>query len=109
MGFCAPIAGAMKNVDAIFGLHVWPFLPSGTLGSRAGALMGACQQFQVTIKGRGGHAAMPHTVVDPIVASSHVILALQVPLSCVPLSCLLRVMCWDVPSIGVLCGGTAAM
>lgn len=68
----------MDGIDAIFGLHVWPFLPSGTLGSRAGALMGACQQFQVTIKGRGGHAAMPHTVIDPIVASSHVILALQV-------------------------------
>ncbi len=71
-------AGALEGVDAIFGLHVWPFLPSGTLGSRAGPLMGACQQFQVTIKGRGGHAAMPHTVIDPIVASSHVIIALQV-------------------------------
>ncbi|CAL5221473.1 g3672 [Coccomyxa viridis] len=69
--------GVLDGVDAIFGQHVWPFLPSGTLGSRAGALMGACQQFQVTIKGRGGHAAMPHTVIDPIVASSHVILALQ--------------------------------
>ena len=65
-------------MGAIFGLHVWPFLPSGTLGSRAGALMGACQQFQITIRGRGGHAAMPHTVIDPIVASSHVIIALQV-------------------------------
>lgn len=71
-------AGALKGVDAIFGLHVWPFIPSGTLASRAGPLMGACQQFQVTIRGRGGHAAMPHTVIDPIVASSHVILALQV-------------------------------
>ena len=74
-----PAAGALEGIDAIFGLHVWPSLASGTLGSRAGALMGACQQFQVTIKGRGGHAAMPHTVIDPIVASSHVILALQVP------------------------------
>ena len=50
----------------------------GTLASRAGPLIGACQQFQVTIKGLGGHAAMPHTVIDPIVASSHVIIALQV-------------------------------
>ena len=65
-------------MESIFGLHVWPFIPSGTLASRAGPLMGACQQFQVTIKGLGGHAAMPHTVVDPIVASSHVIIALQV-------------------------------
>ena len=65
-------------MESIFGLHVWPFIPSGTLASRAGPLMGACQQFQVTIKGLGGHAAMPHTVIDPIVASSHVIIALQV-------------------------------
>ncbi len=40
-------AGAVKDVAAIFGLHVWPFIPSGTLASRAGPIMGACQQFQV--------------------------------------------------------------
>ena len=91
-------AGALEGVDAIFGQHVWPFLPSGTLGSRAGALMGACQQFQVTIRGRGGHAAMPHTVIDPIVASSHVILALQVPPDNSRLS-LLQHKCWDARAI----------
>ena len=75
LGVCS---GALEGVESIFGLHVWPFIPSGTLASRAGPLMGACQQFQVTVKGLGGHAAMPHTVIDPIVASSHVIIALQV-------------------------------
>ena len=75
LGLCL---GALEGVGSIFGLHVWPFIPSGMLGSRAGPLMGACQQFQITIRGLGGHAAMPHTVVDPIVASSHVIIALQV-------------------------------
>ena len=74
----------MKDVAAIFGLHVWPFIPSGTLASRAGPFMGACQQFQVRIIGVGGHAAMPHATVDPIVAAANTISALQVCYTCLP-------------------------
>ena len=72
------LAGAVKDVAAIFGLHVYPFLQSGALASRAGPLMGACQQFEVRITGAGGHAAMPHFTVDPIVAAANTISALQV-------------------------------
>ena len=72
------MSGALEGVSAIFGQHVWPFLPSGTIGSRAGPIMGACQQFEVHIMGVGGHAAMPHTIVDPVVAAASTISALQV-------------------------------
>lgn len=72
-------AGAVKDVAAIFGLHVWPFIPSGVLASRAGPIMGACQQFEVRITGVGGHAAMPHSTVDPIIAAANTISSLQVP------------------------------
>ncbi|EIE22283.1 amidohydrolase, partial [Coccomyxa subellipsoidea C-169] len=73
--------GAVKDVAAIFGLHVYPFLQSGALASRAGPLMGACQQFEIRITGAGGHAAMPHFTVDPIVAAANTISALQVLVS----------------------------
>lgn len=44
----------------------------------AGTIMGAAAQFNVTVKGRGGHAAMPHTTVDPVVAGASIVTALQV-------------------------------
>ncbi len=78
--------GALEGVSAIFGQHVWPFLPSGTIGSRPGPIMGACQQFQARIVGVGGHAAMPHTLVDPVVAVASTISALQV--TCSPDDCM---------------------
>lgn len=68
----------MKGVSAIFGLHVWPWIPTGMLGSRAGPIMGACQQFEARLTGVGGHAAMPHATVDPIVAAASTVTALQV-------------------------------
>jgi IAA-amino acid hydrolase len=61
----------------MFGLHVWPFLPTGSIGSRAGTLLAATNMFDVTIRGKGGHAAMPHLTVDPVVATSHVVSQLQ--------------------------------
>ena len=71
-------AGATKGVEAMFGMHVWPTLPTGLLASREGALMAASLIFEVTVKGRGGHAAMPHLTRDPIVAMAQAISAVQV-------------------------------
>ena len=71
-------AGALKGVEAMFGMHVWPTLPSGVLASREGAFLAASMVFEVTVKGRGGHAAMPHLAHDPIVAAAHAISAIQV-------------------------------
>jgi IAA-amino acid hydrolase len=60
-----------------FGIHVWPTLPSGTIASRGGVMMAAADMFEVVLTGKGGHAAMPHLTIDPIVAASSLILNLQ--------------------------------
>jgi hippurate hydrolase len=57
-------------VDAVFGLHNWPWLPLGTLAVRPGPMMAAMDIFEATLKGRGGHAAQPHHAVDPVIAAT---------------------------------------
>ncbi|HAD58427.1 MAG TPA: amidohydrolase [Planctomycetaceae bacterium] len=68
---------ANPNVSRIFGLHVWPMLPTGTFGSRAGTFLAAAGELDITIHGRGGHAAMPHQCIDPVVTAAKVITELQ--------------------------------
>ena len=63
--------------DQIFGLHSWPALDAGTIGVKAGALMGSEDNFVITVKGKGGHGAMPHLCVDPLLVGCHVVSALQ--------------------------------
>ena len=60
-----------------FGMHVWPTYPSGVIAGRAGPLLAAAERFEVLISGVGGHAAMPHLTVDPIVTASAMVLNLQ--------------------------------
>lgn len=60
-----------------FGMHVWPSFPSGTIASRPGALMAACERFEILVSGVGGHAAMPHQTIDPIVTASAIVMNLQ--------------------------------
>lgn len=69
--------GALKDVDAAFGLHFWPGLPTGIVGTRPGTLMAGSIQFKVRIRGAGGHGAMPHLTQDPVVAAASAITALQ--------------------------------
>ena len=64
-------------VQGAVGFHQWPFIPLGTIGGRPGTFLAATELFEITVSGIGGHAAMPHAVVDPIVASAAVITALQ--------------------------------
>jgi len=64
-------------VDAAFGLHVMNTLPTGTIAATPGAIMGAVDDFTIRITGKGGHAAMPHLAVDPVLAAAHVVTALQ--------------------------------
>jgi hippurate hydrolase len=64
-------------VEAVFGMHNWPELPIGRFAIQPGAMMAAFDIFEVTIKGRGGHAAMPHLAIDPIVAAAQVVNGLQ--------------------------------
>ena len=64
-------------VDAIFGLHNWPGVPTGQFGFVAGAAMASVDQAVIRIIGKGGHGAEPHKSVDPILASASFITALQ--------------------------------
>lgn len=64
-------------VDQIYGLHGWPQLEAGRVATRVGPLLAATDEFSVTIRGKGGHAAYPHECTDPIVVAAHVVTALQ--------------------------------
>jgi IAA-amino acid hydrolase len=70
-------AGDLGGVAGVSGIHVWPGLPTGVVSSRAGTLMAAAGRFGATVTGVGGHGAMPHTTVDPVVAAAAVVGALQ--------------------------------
>lgn len=64
-------------IEAIYGMHNWPGLAVGKFAVRSGPVMAAYDVFDITITGKGGHAAAPHNTVDPIAISGHVIMALQ--------------------------------
>lgn len=61
----------------ILGQHVMPSMPVGKIGFRPGMYMASADEIYVTVKGKGGHAAMPDKLVDPILIASHIIVALQ--------------------------------
>ncbi|KAF5945067.1 hypothetical protein HYC85_015295 [Camellia sinensis] len=67
----------LDNVEAIFGLHVYPSFSTGAIASRPGPVLAGAGLFTATIQGKGGHAAMPHTTKDPILVASLAIIALQ--------------------------------
>ncbi|PHT36498.1 IAA-amino acid hydrolase ILR1 [Capsicum baccatum] len=69
--------GVLDECQAIFGLHVSPQLPIGTIGSRPGPILAGSGRFKATIQGKGGHGTAPHKTKDPILAASMTILALQ--------------------------------
>ncbi|MFD3216224.1 M20 peptidase aminoacylase family protein [Bacillus sp. BR_7a] len=77
-GACKVIeAGHLHGVHAIFGMHNKPDLPVGTIGIKDGPLMAGVDRFEIEIHGVGTHAAVPDAGVDPIVASSQIVMALQ--------------------------------
>ena len=65
------------NIQEVYGMHNMPGLDVGKFAIRPGALMASTDEFNITIGGVGGHAAKPHTTVDPIVVGSAVVQALQ--------------------------------
>lgn len=67
--------------DMFFGLHNWPLIETGKVICKKGALMSAKTNFEIEVKGRGGHGSMPHLNVDPIVCASAIIMSLQTVLS----------------------------
>jgi amidohydrolase len=67
----------MFPVDSVYGLHNWPGMPAGIFGVGSGPIMASVDTFDLTINGRGGHAAMPDQCIDPIIIASQVVSALQ--------------------------------
>ncbi len=65
------------GVQEVYGLHNMPGLPIGSFAVRPGPMMAAADRFQITLEGRGGHAAKPNETIDPVVASAQIISALQ--------------------------------
>lgn len=75
-------SGVLKGVDAIFGAHVMPNAPAGSIGILpAGAASSASDGFSLTIQGKGSHGSMPQMGVDPIVTGAEVVMALQTVVS----------------------------
>jgi amidohydrolase len=69
--------GVMDGVDAIVALHGWPGMAVGQIGVRPGPMMASSDTFDITIRGKGAHAAYPHMSVDSILVGSQLVVALQ--------------------------------
>lgn len=69
--------GVLDGVDAVFGLHLWQPFPTGMIGVIQGPMLAQADNFSLTVKGKGGHGAMPHTAVDPILAAAQIIVNSQ--------------------------------
>jgi hippurate hydrolase len=69
--------GVLDGLSSVFALHLWPDLEFGTVGTKAGPIMAAADSYALKVRGRGGHGAMPHKTVDPVVISAQIITALQ--------------------------------
>lgn len=77
-GAAAMIAeGAAEGADLALGYHNHPDLPAGTFACVDGMAYAACDRFHLRVRGRSGHAAYPHTTIDPIVAAAHLVAGLQ--------------------------------
>jgi len=105
-------AGAKKMVDdgvldaptpeAIFGLHGWPSLPVGKAGYRFGPAMASTDDFEIIVRGKGTHGAMPHAGVDPIVIAGRIVEGLQLVRSR-----MINPLIPMVVTVGTIHGGTA--
>ncbi|MGK6318846.1 M20 metallopeptidase family protein [Sphingomonas sp. DT-204] len=67
----------IERPDAAFALHIWPNAPGGLVMSRPGPLLASTDQLNITVRGRGGHAAMPHEGLDPIPVACEMVTALS--------------------------------
>lgn len=74
-------SGVLDGMDAMFGLHVWPTLPTGKIGVLPGPMMAASDHIRIVLHGKGSHAAMPHRGIDAIVAAAQFILSAQTIIS----------------------------
>jgi hippurate hydrolase len=66
-----------RRPDAAFALHIWPTIERGTVAGRAGPLLASADTLHAIVRGKGGHAAMPHDNLDPIPVACEIVMALQ--------------------------------
>ena len=71
------VDGALEDVDEIYGIHVFPLYAVGEYATCTGPMLAQSDTFQITLTGRGGHAAFPHLTVDPIVIGAQFVTAMQ--------------------------------
>jgi hippurate hydrolase len=64
-------------MDAVFGMHNWPGMPAGTFGVAAGPMMASSNEFELTVAGKGAHAAQPHKGIDPIMVAIQIVQSWQ--------------------------------
>ena len=69
--------GILEGIDAIFGIHLWQGLEKGKIGLTHGPMMASIDDFEIDIKGYGGHGSMPHETIDPIYIASSLIQTFQ--------------------------------
>ncbi|MDC0192473.1 M20 family metallopeptidase [Alphaproteobacteria bacterium] len=69
------------NIDEVYALHNWPELPLGHFGVSIGPMMAAVDEFDIIVKGKGGHAAIPDLGVDPVIIAAQIINAVQTIIS----------------------------
>lgn len=74
-------AGALDGVTAVLGAHNKPDLASGHVGVKVGPLMAAVDTIRIDVEGKGGHGAIPNLTIDPVVAGSAIVMALQTAVS----------------------------
>lgn len=64
-------------VDSVYALHNWPWLPQGTFATTPGPIMACSDEIEIEVFGVGGHAALPHRAIDPVVIACQIVMALQ--------------------------------
>ena len=64
-------------MEAVFGMHNWPGSPIGKFAVSPGPVMASTSEFKITVHGKGGHAALPHDTVDPIIIATQIVQAFQ--------------------------------
>lgn len=69
--------GVLDGVDKAYAIHIISNMPSGVIFSRGGALMASADRFEIDIRGRGGHASMPHDTIDPVPAAAATVTGLH--------------------------------
>jgi amidohydrolase len=76
-------AGVLEDprVDAAFGCHLWGNVPAGKVCVKEGPLMASPDEFNITLYGKGGHGAMPHTAVDPVIMAAETVMQFQTIIS----------------------------